>query len=72
MQTQDLAALSFAALAADNACQAALEETFGRNAGDARYTAHGRGEPGSKLRARYDALVAARDALAAARDKREA
>lgn len=72
MQTQDLAALSFAALAADNACQAALEETFGRRAGDARYAAHGRGEPGTKLRSLYEAFVSAREAYTAATKKRGA
>ena len=72
MQTQDLATMNAATLAADNAWQAALEEAFGRRAGDARYAAHGRGEPGSKLRALYDAFSAARDAYTAATKKRAA
>lgn len=40
-----------AALATDDAWQVELVNRFGKRAGDARYRAEGKGEPGSALRA---------------------
>lgn len=52
--------------AADLAWHHALIEAFGRDAGQARYEARGAGDPGTKLRAAYDArMVAFRDWRAA-------
>ena len=40
----------------------ALIATFGADAGQARYEPRGKGEPGTPLRATYDARTAAREA----------
>lgn len=47
---------------ADDAWQAELEKTFGRHAGDARYTPRGHGQPGTPLAAAWDAYRTARSA----------
>ena len=46
--------------AADKAWSAELVRLFGRDAGDVRYTAEGKGQPGSVLRQLHDAVAAAR------------
>lgn len=46
--------------AADDAWSLELRKAFGKQAGDVRYTARGKGDPGSVLRAAYDAREAAR------------
>ncbi len=46
---------------ADKRWSSILLTTFGKQAGDKRYTRQGRGEPGSELRKAYDAFCAARD-----------
>lgn len=57
-----------AAVAADAAWSAAIKAAFPRErAGDVRYTAKAHGEPGSPLRAAYDARTAACKALGNAR-----
>jgi len=43
--------------AADDAWHALLKAQFGRDAGDVRYTARGRGEPGSDLRDAHEAAL---------------
>ena len=59
------------ALTADGAWMNALEAQFGRDALKARYSADGRGAPGSDLRALYEAKLAAdRDWLACQRQTR--
>jgi hypothetical protein len=45
---------------ADDAWSAELKRIFGKRAGDARYTAEGKGEEGSDLRRLHDAREAAR------------
>lgn len=55
---------------ADDIWQIALEFEFGVNASDRRYTIEGRGVDGSKLRAAYDARMAAMRAYEAERDAR--
>lgn len=50
---------------ADRAWQRALDAAFPRDANQARYEARGRGEPGSPLRAAYEARMAAYDAWCA-------
>ncbi len=50
------------AQATDDAWQVELVRYFGKNAGDFRYTKHGRGEEGSTLRKAYDARTAAQEA----------
>ena len=49
-------------IAADDAWQVQLFATFGPNAEDMRYTSHAKGEPGTALRAAWDARKAASDA----------
>jgi hypothetical protein len=44
---------------ADDAWSAELKHIFGKNAGDARYSAKGKGEEGSKLRQLHDARMTA-------------
>ena len=46
--------------AADDAWSAELKRVFGKQAGDARYVARGKGEEGSELRRLHDAREAAR------------
>jgi hypothetical protein len=46
----------------------ALVEIFGKDAGDMRYTSHGRGAEGTALRAAFDARCAAHDAWLASRN----
>lgn len=53
---------------ADDIWQIALEFEFGINAADMRYRLEGRGAEGSKLRAAYDARMAAMRAYEAARE----
>lgn len=48
--------------AADDVWSIELQLTFGKEAGQARYEARGRGEEGSALRAAHDAREAARNA----------
>ena len=48
-------ALYDAAMATDAAWGAELRRLFGKRAGDVRYLAQGRGEPGTELRRLYDA-----------------
>lgn len=50
-----------AALQLDNEWSAELCKVFGKRAGDVRYTREGQGEPGSTLRAAYDARTAAQN-----------
>lgn len=50
------------AMATDKMWQIALEAQFGKKAGDARYTAAGKGEAGSGLRSAYDARTSAQTA----------
>jgi hypothetical protein len=47
------------ALATDNAWQAELVKAFGKHAGDMRYQSPGKGDPGTALRAAYEARMAA-------------
>lgn len=47
---------------ADDAWQMELVATFGKEAGDARFEPRGEGQPGTKLRAAYEARDAARKA----------
>lgn len=47
---------------ADNAWSDELQRKFGKQAGDARYLARGKGEEGSELRRLHDAREAARAA----------
>lgn len=47
--------------AADDAWHALLKAQFGRDAGDVRYTARGRGEPGTALRAAHDEFKRTQD-----------
>jgi len=65
-ETEARAATAAAFQAADDAWQVELERLFGRNAGDLRYTSHGRGEKGSDLRSLFDARSAAHNAWLAA------
>lgn len=51
-----------AALKTDNAWQAELEKVFGKQAGDKRYVRAGKGEPGTALRAAYEARQMAQEA----------
>ncbi len=51
-----------AALATDDAWQAELVRCFGKQAGDVRYAKAGKGEPGTPLRAAYEARKAAQEA----------
>lgn len=55
-----------AALDADDAWNAAGQRLFGKRWGDVRYTPQAHGEPGTPLRALYDAYTLARDAWHAA------
>jgi len=48
-----------AAMDADDAWSAELRRRFGKNAGDVRYTAKGKGPTGSNLRRLHDAKIAA-------------
>lgn len=48
-----------AALASDDAWHVELVKRFGKRASDARYRAEGKGEPGSALRAAYEARTRA-------------
>lgn len=50
------------ALAADDAWSAELRRLFGKRAGDVRYTAAGKGEPGSTLRHLHDEFRRANEA----------
>lgn len=52
---------------ADDAWGDELHRLFGKKAGDIRYTAAGKGIPGSELRRRYEARETARIAWDAAR-----
>jgi hypothetical protein len=52
-------ALYYKALDADSAWHKLLVEHFGQAAGDKRYTAAGKGEPGSELRQAHDAYMVA-------------
>lgn len=61
--TTPLHELTRASHAADDAWMAELYRLFGRDAGHhERYSPEGKGEPGSHLRALYDAKVAAAEA----------
>ena len=50
------------AIAADQTWHAMLVARFGKRASDIRYTAEGKGAPGSTLRAAHDEFRAASDA----------
>lgn len=66
--------LYHAAIAADAAWSAELKRQFGKNAGDVRYTARGKGEPGSELRRLHATFRSTSDAwlkaMRAAREER--
>jgi hypothetical protein len=53
--TDKQTALYHKAVAADDAWSRELRRCFGPGAGDARYSAKGKGEPGTKLRRLHDA-----------------
>lgn len=56
-------------IAADHAWHDAIAASYpGQRAGDLRYTAIGKGKPGTELRAAHDAFMAAGDAWNAIRD----
>lgn len=59
--------LTAAFQAADDAWQAELVRTFGKNAGDVRYTRFAHGETGTPLRAAWDKRDAAEKAWSNAR-----
>jgi hypothetical protein len=56
---------------ADDAWSAELHRVFGKQAGDARYTARGKGDEGSELRRLHDVREAARLAWEASANKGE-
>jgi N12 class adenine-specific DNA methylase len=60
-----LTELDMALQKADDAWSAELQKAFGKEAGDKRYGAAGKGEPGSALRKAYDVRDAARQAYEA-------
>jgi hypothetical protein len=56
-------------IAADNAWHAEIEKAYPRqHAGDIRYTALGKGKPGTALRAAHDLFISTGDAWRALRD----